>query len=80
MSKETCPKCENIKAILIDIISTNDPDVVNAIHPLICEIMDANEITNPHVLAACEAADRGEVTEFDLPHPDNFNNVNGEEI
>lgn len=61
---------DRVKARTLEVMLNNEPDVVNALHPILCEIMDAKEITNPVVLEAIAAAQRGEVSEFELPHPD----------
>lgn len=51
------------------IIGELSPDEVNEHHDALCEISGNKTITNPDVIAAIEAAERGEVSEFKLPKP-----------
>ena len=44
------------------------PDEINENHDLICEVMNANKITNPKIIAAIKAAERGEASEFNPPY------------
>jgi hypothetical protein len=46
------------------------PDEVNKYHDELCELTGNKTITNPKVIEAIEAAERGETTEFTLPNPD----------
>lgn len=51
------------------IIGELSPDEVNKYHDELCELSGNKTITNPKVIEAIEAAERGECRIFELPNP-----------
>lgn len=58
-----------IKAQLFDVITKKSPNEVNALHDVLCILTDAPRITNPEIIEAIEAAERGEGETWTLPEP-----------
>ena len=52
------------------VICELSPDEINKYHDALCELTGNKTITNPKVIEAIKAAQRGEVSEFELPDPD----------
>ena len=52
------------------VIGGLSPDEVNQVHDELCELAGNKTITNPKVIEAIEAAERGEASEFKLPDSD----------
>ena len=51
-------------------LSELSPDEVNQHHDELCELTGNKTITNPRVIEAIEAAERGEGSKWQLPDPD----------
>jgi len=60
---------KELKAKLFDVITQKTPDEVNALHDVLCILTDAPKITNPDIVQAIEAAERGEGETWTLPEP-----------
>ena len=65
--KSTSEMMKEIKVKLFDTIVSKSPDEVNALHDVLCVLTNAPRITNPDIISAIEAAEKGEGKEFSLP-------------
>ena len=58
---------DTLKANLFDLFMTKSPDEVKGMHDILCTLMDADEITNPEVIASIEEAENGETEAWVMP-------------
>ncbi|WDE98623.1 type II toxin-antitoxin system Phd/YefM family antitoxin [Lentisphaera profundi] len=56
-----------LKAKLFDLFMTKSPNEINEMHDVLCVLMDADEITNPDVVASIEDAENGNTEAWVMP-------------